>query len=93
MNVNDVSETQPKRRRRIFPWVFLGIQALFLVWIIAGINAVSSGAGQDCGTLSAQACSDAAAVGGGIGALLIVFLWLATDVILGIGYLIFRRRG
>jgi hypothetical protein len=80
-----------KRKRRIFPWAFLAIQALFLIWIISGATA----AGGTCDGQTGQqleACQTGAAVGGGIGVLLIVFLWLATDVILGVGYLIFRRR-
>ena len=31
----------PRRKRRVFLWVFLAIQVLFLIWIIAG--AASSG--------------------------------------------------
>jgi hypothetical protein len=30
----------PRKRRRVFLWVFLAIQALFIVWIIAGVAAV-----------------------------------------------------
>jgi uncharacterized membrane protein len=78
----------PKRRRRIFPWVFLAIQAIFLIWIITGVS--SSGGTKDCGTLTAQQCADAAHVGTGIGVALIIGLWVAVDIILGITYLILR---
>jgi hypothetical protein len=27
----------PRRKRRVFLWIFLAIQVLFIVWIIAGI--------------------------------------------------------
>lgn len=40
MDINAAS-TQPKRKRRVFMWVFLAIQALFLLWII--IDAASGG--------------------------------------------------
>lgn len=83
------AETPAKKRRHIFRWVFLAIQALYIIWIITGATSVSH---QSCTNLSAQACTAAKQVGGGIGVLLIVFLWLATDVILGVGYLIFRKR-
>lgn len=80
----------PRKKRRKFPWVFLAIQLAFLVWIITGITGT---AGSSCDpNLSAEACTAAKQVGGGIGVLLIVFLWVAVDVILGIGYLIFRKR-
>lgn len=38
--------TPPRRKRRVFLWVFLAIQALFLIWIIAGAAGTShSGTG------------------------------------------------
>jgi len=85
------AETAPQKpKKRIFRWFFLAIQVLFLVWIIAGGNSANDNV--DCGTLSAQACSDAAAVGTGIGIALIVILWVIVDIILGITYLIFRKK-
>jgi hypothetical protein len=33
----------PRKRRRVFLWVFLGIQALFVIWIIAGVATVHTG--------------------------------------------------
>ena len=29
-------QTPARKRKRVFWWVFLGIQILFLVWVIAG---------------------------------------------------------
>jgi len=81
--------TPPKKKRKIFRWVFLAIQVLFLIWIIAGSN---SGGSADCGSLDAQTCSDAAAVGTGIGIMLILVLWVIVDIILALTYLIFRKR-
>jgi hypothetical protein len=51
------AEVPTKKKRRTFMWVFLAIQALMLVWIIAGASS-ASGAPTDCGSLSAQACND-----------------------------------
>lgn len=81
--------TQPKKKRRIFLWVFLAVQVLFIVWIISGI---SSGSGQpaDCGSLSAEACNDAADVGTAIGVGLIVIFWIVVDFLLALIYGIYR---
>ena len=42
-----------RRRRRVFLWVFLAIQALFLIWIITAVATVHTGATQ---AQLAQAC-------------------------------------
>ena len=70
-------------------WVFLIIQALFLLWVIAG---AASGSGQpdDCGTLSAQTCNDAADTGTAIGVFLIIVFWCFVDFLLAVGYTIYR---
>ena len=79
----------PKKKVRVFTWVILGINVLFLIWLIAGINSVSS---SSCDDLDQQTCDAAKTVGGGIGALLIIFLWVAVDVILGIIWLVTRKK-
>lgn len=89
-----MANTTPAKKRRIFPWIFLAVQALFLVWIITGISSAGS---QECPpSLTAEACEAATGVGAGIGVALIIALWVAVDVILGLTYLMFRfsrRRG
>lgn len=81
---------QKKRKTRVFTWIILGINVIFLIWIIAGVSSVSSG---KCdATMTVAACNSAKAVGGGIGALLIIFLWVAADVILGILWLVTRKK-
>ena len=55
----------PRKRNRVFLWVFLAIQAIFLGWVIyAGMSAPQNGLGIQMG------------------------LWVLTDVILGVIYLI-----
>ncbi|MBK1786642.1 hypothetical protein [Prauserella cavernicola] len=80
----------PQKRRHIFRWFFLVVQILFLVWIIAGVANT-----EDCSGLVGQdldACEAGTAVGTGIGVGLIIALWAAVDVILGITWLVFRKR-
>jgi hypothetical protein len=83
-----VGDVQPGKKRRIFLWVFLAVQALFLVWIIAGVASILETA--DCGGLSAADCQAAQANGTGLGVLIVIVLWMAVDVILGISYLVYR---
>jgi hypothetical protein len=95
---------QPKKKRRVFPWVFLAIQAIFLIWLIVGIhgnvNHLSSHSAADCrahnnyffGSLKecVNTSNSATEVGTTIGAGLVIGLWVATDVIVGGSYLIWR---
>jgi hypothetical protein len=83
----------PKRRKRhVFRWVFLAIQALFIIWIISGVAGASDNCNGKVGD-SLDACQAGTAVGGTIGVALIIGLWVAVDIILGVGYLIFRKKG
>jgi len=79
-----------KKPRRYFPWVFLAIQLLFVIWIVSAIVGNSGDPVGDCGSLSQQACNDAESVGTGIGVALVVILWLVVDFILAITYLVFK---
>jgi len=75
---------KPRRRRRIFPWFFLGVQAVFLIWIIAGAQA------NHCNAQGSASANGACSAGTAIGVGLIIGLWVAADVVLGISYLVFR---
>lgn len=75
-----------KPKHRIFLWIFLAVQILFLLWIIVG----AARGGSDCESLKADLCNDAQNVGKAIGVGLIIFLWAAVDVILGFSYLVYR---
>ncbi|MCQ9133076.1 OPT/YSL family transporter [Streptomyces hilarionis] len=83
---------QPKKRRRIFFWIFLAIQILFLIWVISGAASGSS-TPEDCRGLTGdnlKLCEDADDVGTTIGVGLIIGLWAAVDVILGFTYVVYR---
>ncbi len=90
------SRTQGPRKRlgflpdwRVFTYVILLVNLIFLIWIIAGA-ASTSGHATDCGTLTQQTCDNARNVGAGIGIGIIIFLWAAVDAILGIVWLVTR---
>lgn len=76
---------------RIFTYVILAINLIFLIWVIAGAN---SGNGQptDCNGLDAQTCNDAQNAGTAIGVGLIIVLWAIVDLILGVLWLITNRK-
>jgi hypothetical protein len=84
----------PRKRRRIFRWVFLAVQLIFLAWIIGGSISASrdNSACKGLTGHSLQLCHDAGNAGTAIGVGLIIFLWLAVDAILAVTYLIFRKR-
>ena len=84
-----VMPAQPRRKKRVFLWVFLAIQALFIAWLVAGI-AGASGTPTDCGTLDAATCNDAESVGTGVAVAMVVVFWMAVDFLLGVGYGIYR---
>lgn len=67
----DAEGPAPRKKRRIFLWFFLAVQALFIFWITAGAS-TASGTPEDCGDLSAEMCNDASDVGTGIGVFLII---------------------
>jgi hypothetical protein len=93
MSYVDTEMQQPpvKKKRHIFRWVFLAIQVLFLIWIISGVNSASDNCDGEVGA-ALDACQAGTAVGAGIGVGIVIFLWAAVDIILGITYLIFRKK-
>jgi ABC-type phosphate transport system permease subunit len=100
----------PRKRRRVFMWVFFAIQAIFIIWLVAGLATVHTGpthaqlasacynhnwwplfkSQADCVTHYGGALTDAGNVGKGIGAAIIVIVWVVIDMILGITYGVYR---
>ncbi|KIA90509.1 zinc ribbon domain-containing protein [Kaistella jeonii] len=73
---------KPKRGvfGQISKWLFILFNLLMLWWFVAGMGAASdgiSGADSDAGQAGA-------AIGTGLGAMFIIFIWVAGDVILGL---------
>jgi hypothetical protein len=76
----------PRKRRRVFMWFFIAVQVIFLVWIIVG---VATAPGDPVCEVNADCQSEidgAAAIGVGM----ILVLWTAVDLILGIIHIIIR---
>jgi len=88
----------PRKKRRVFLWFFLAVQAIFIIWLIVGLSSstgsVSSQVASacyhhawyplfksqaDCVTHYGGALNDAGNVGKGIGAALIVIVWIIVD--------------
>jgi hypothetical protein len=65
---------------------------LFLIWVIMGA-ASGSGTPEECQGLTGdnlKSCEDASDIGTTIGVGLIIALWAAVDVILGVTYAVYR---
>jgi hypothetical protein len=78
-------------RFRVFTWIILAINVLFLIWIIGGASSAADNCDGQVGD-ALEACQAGTAVGAGIGVALIIGLWVAVDLILGILWLITRRK-
>ena len=80
------STLQARKKRRVFLWVFLAIQAIFVIWLIsAGFStdqAVTHCTGFDC--------KGATEAGSAIGIGLVMVFWAFVDIIIGGGYAVFR---
>lgn len=77
-------------RFRVFTWIILAVNAFALLYII--LSAATRPGPTNCGTLSAQTCTDAYNAGSAIGIGLLIGLWVAADVILGIIWLITKPK-
>jgi hypothetical protein len=83
--------TAPAKPKRWFMWTFLAVQVIFILWITIGIDNAKN-AGENCIGLDAQTCHDAATTGAVIGFSLVLAIWAAVDIILGITYAIIRAN-
>ncbi len=81
---------RPRRRSRVFMWVILVVNILFLILMIAIFNISSSCAGKVGDELSA--CQAGEGIGKGILFFGLLFVWALVDVILGVIFLVTRRN-
>jgi hypothetical protein len=84
--------TLRKLKRTIFgklvKWSFIGFNILMLYWMIAGVG----GAAETIGTAGSDAEKVGGAIGTGIGAMLILFVWVVGDIVLGLMTLLTRPK-
>lgn len=81
---------KPKRGffGKLFKWSFIVFNVLMAWWLIAGMSTATKGLE---GMSSAHQAGTA--VGAGIGAMMIIGLWVFGDIILGLFVLFTRPRG
>tara|TARA_B100001750_G_scaffold239275_1_gene247086 strand:+ start:499 stop:777 length:279 start_codon:yes stop_codon:yes gene_type:complete len=76
---------------RTFAKVIIGINIIFLLWVVGGVGANAD----NCDGLSGddlEICEAGTAIGTGIGVTLICGLWAIVDIILGVLYLITQPK-
>ena len=81
------------RNWRPFTWAVLIVNLLFLIWLIGGIGSGVNEADceQEATRALRDACEAGTAVGAGIAAGFIIFLWALVDIILGVVWLVTNR--
>jgi hypothetical protein len=93
-SVYQPAPVQPARpKRKVFRWFFLAIQVLFIVWIIGGLASTSSShQNKACNADQyVDACKAGYSVGRGLGIAMVIGLWVAVDVIVGVTYAVWRH--
>lgn len=80
-----------RKRSRVFMWVILAINGLFLWWMISAVGGVADDCAGKFGT-DLEACQTGSAIGGGIAVIFILVLWALIDVILGVVFVVTRRN-
>jgi hypothetical protein len=82
---------KPRKKRRVFMWFILGVNVLFLWWILEGAGSNADNCAGEVGQ-ALEDCQAATNIGTGIGIIFIIFLWAMVDVILGVLHIVTRRR-
>jgi hypothetical protein len=72
---------------KLTKWGFIAFNLLMLFWLVAGMNAASESAQSLAG-----AEATGAAIGTGIGAMMIIFVWGFGDIVGGILLLVTRPK-
>lgn len=85
-----ISNQKPQRSLfgKIIKWTFIVFNLLMLLWMIVGVG----GASKQVAEATTEAEKAGGAIGTGLGAMMIIFLWVAGDVILGIFVLLTRAK-
>ena len=80
----------PRKRRRVFLWIFLAVQVLFAILIVIAVASLDGTPAECEGSFDVESCNaeddayQAAAVW------IAITVWAAVDIILGVSYAIYR---
>ncbi|OOF70579.1 hypothetical protein BKG91_03800 [Rodentibacter caecimuris] len=79
---------KPKRTfmGKVFKWVFILFNVLMLIWLVGGVGSSA----EVINSATSEAERAGAAIGTGLGASIILTLWVIGDVILGL-FVLFTR--
>lgn len=75
---------------RPLTWVIILFNVLMVAWLVSGVATVADNCAGEVGS-SLEACEAGTAIGAGIGAAFIIFVWAAGDVVLGVVWLVTRK--
>lgn len=75
---------------RKMTWTVVVFNVIMLLWVVFGVSSATHTG--HCQNLSAQLCHDATDTGAAIGAGILIALWVAGDLILGVLWLVTRGR-
>ncbi len=73
---------------KLVKYSFIGFNVLMLMWMIFGVG----GAASTIDTNASDAEVAGAAIGTGIGAMFVLFIWVAGDIVLGLMTLLTRPK-
>jgi len=81
---------KPKRTffGKLVKWSFIGFNILMLLWMVFSVGV----AAETIDTAASDAEKAGAAIGTGLGAMMIMFVWIAGDVVLGLMTLLTRPK-
>ncbi len=81
---------KPKRTffGKLVKWSFIGFNLLMLAWLITGVG----GASQEYAKITSDAGRAGAAIGTGLGLMVIGSIWVVGDLILGLLVLLTRPK-
>lgn len=85
-----------KKKKRVFMWVFLAVQVLFIFWLIAGVSGAGDAVAESCSPdklseyFTKADCEAASQVGAGIGFAMVLVLWAIVDFLLAIVWLVVK---
>ena len=73
---------------QVFKWVFISFNLIMLIWLVSAIVAVS----KQTAPLTSEAERAGAAIGTAMGVRVLLFLWVAGTVILGLFVLLTKGK-